>query len=158
MIILEDLDSLTTQCKITRSAFLAQLDGIGDRQGLLVIGTTNHPDNIDPALIHRPSRFDRVWHFPLPDDELRERFLELFFGTLGEEVVGTLTKQTRKWSFAYLKELHTTASIMAIAQELPRVTADVVLEALELLGDQFHAGRKNHAIPHQEEALGFAAV
>lgn len=158
MVILEDLDSLTTQSKITRSAFLSQLDGIGDRQGLLVVATTNHPDDIDPALVHRPSRFDRVWHFPLPDYEVRQEYLRFFFNGLQKDVVDKLARQTKNWSFAYLKELHTTASIMAIANDLSCVTTEIVLNAFDLLDQQFQDGKKKHVIRSEEPTLGFAAA
>lgn len=57
VLILEDLDSLINDKN--RSFFLNQLDGLEGNDGLLVVGTTNHLDRIDPALKARPSRFDR---------------------------------------------------------------------------------------------------
>ena len=57
VVILEDLDSLINNQN--RSFFLNQIDGLSNNDGLLVIGTTNHLENIDPALRSRPSRFDR---------------------------------------------------------------------------------------------------
>jgi transitional endoplasmic reticulum ATPase len=57
VLILEDLDSLINEKN--RSFFLNQLDGLENNDGILVIGTTNHLDHIDPALSTRPSRFDR---------------------------------------------------------------------------------------------------
>ena len=57
VMVLEDLDSLINPNN--RSFFLNQLDGLDSNDGLLIIGTTNHLGNIDPALRSRPSRFDR---------------------------------------------------------------------------------------------------
>lgn len=57
VIVLEDLDALITDRN--RSFFLNQLDGLQGNDGLLVIGTTNHFDRLDPGLSTRPSRFDR---------------------------------------------------------------------------------------------------
>ena len=57
VVILEDLDALINDRN--RSFFLNQLDGLGNNDGLLVIGTTNHIDTLDPGLSKRPSRFDR---------------------------------------------------------------------------------------------------
>jgi transitional endoplasmic reticulum ATPase len=57
VLILEDLDSLITDHN--RSFFLNQIDGLDSNDGLLVIGTTNHFEKLDPALSTRPSRFDR---------------------------------------------------------------------------------------------------
>lgn len=56
-LILEDLDSLINDRN--RSYFLNQLDGLDSNNGLLIIGTTNHFDRLDPGLSSRPSRFDR---------------------------------------------------------------------------------------------------
>ena len=58
VLILEDLDSLINDRN--RSFFLNQLDGIEGNDGLLLIGTTNHFDRLDPGLSERPSRFDRI--------------------------------------------------------------------------------------------------
>lgn len=55
--VLEDLDSLIND--ENRSFFLNQLDGLENNDGLLVIGSTNHYDRLDPAITKRPSRFDR---------------------------------------------------------------------------------------------------
>ena len=57
VLILEDLDSLINDDN--RSFFLNQLDGLESNDGLLVIGSTNHYDRLDPAITKRPSRFDR---------------------------------------------------------------------------------------------------
>lgn len=57
LLILEDLDSLINDRN--RSFFLNQLDGLTGNDGLLVISTTNHLEQLDPGLRDRPSRFDR---------------------------------------------------------------------------------------------------
>jgi SpoVK/Ycf46/Vps4 family AAA+-type ATPase len=57
VIVLEDLDTLIDDRN--RSFFLNQLDGLEGNDGLLIIGTTNHLDRLDPGLSARPSRFDR---------------------------------------------------------------------------------------------------
>lgn len=57
IVVLEDLDSLINDGN--RSFFLNQLDGLERNDGLLIIGTTNHFDRLDPGLSSRPSRFDR---------------------------------------------------------------------------------------------------
>lgn len=57
VIILEDLDSLINDQN--RSFFLNELDGLEGNDGLLLVGSTNHLDRLDPGLSTRPSRFDR---------------------------------------------------------------------------------------------------
>ena len=64
LLVLEDLDSLITD--ENRSFFLNELDGFAANAGILTIATTNHPGRLDPAILDRPSRFDRKYHFGLP--------------------------------------------------------------------------------------------
>lgn len=63
------------------STLLALMDGMDGRGQVVVIGATNRPDAVDPAL-RRPGRFDREFYFPLPNAEAREKIL---------------TINTRKW-------------------------------------------------------------
>jgi len=75
LIVLEDIDSLANETQITRAGLLSELDGLSANEGVLVLASTNHPEDIDSALCHRPSRFDRVWHFKLPDSDLRRMYV-----------------------------------------------------------------------------------
>lgn len=109
LLILEDLDSMIDDT--SRAFFLNELDGFETNTGVVVLATTNHPDRLDPAILDRPSRFDRKYHFNLPAGAERSAYiaawnLELqpelrISGTVALEVV----QQTEGFSFAYLKEL-----------------------------------------------------
>ena len=156
LVLLEDMDSLTKECRLTRSALLQHLDGLDGAEGQLVIGTTNNPGDIDPALIHRPSRFDRVWHINLPDRALRLRYLTIAFPDLADETLKEMADYTVDWSFAYLNELRATASIMALNQKATQITVDMVEAAFDVLEAQFRAGRKNHVQASVEGAFGFS--
>ena len=50
--------------------FLAEMDGIEELKGVLILGATNRADILDPALL-RPGRFDVQVEFPLPDTVAR---------------------------------------------------------------------------------------
>ena len=57
--------------------FLQELDGINnDNEGVLILGATNAPWNLDPAF-RRPGRFDRIVFVPPPDEVSREAILRL---------------------------------------------------------------------------------
>lgn len=57
--------------------FLQELDGVSsDNEGILVLGATNTPWNLDPAF-RRPGRFDRIIFVPPPDEATREAILRL---------------------------------------------------------------------------------
>ena len=55
---------------------LAEIDGFNPAQGVIVIGATNRPDVLDPALL-RPGRFDRAVGLELPDEHDRLAILEV---------------------------------------------------------------------------------
>ena len=109
VLVLEDLDSLVTP--ENRSFFLNQLDGFEQNHGLIVLATTNYPERIDAAIINRPSRFDRKYHFSLPTYAERLDYLESWQQRLSEEVgwdqddLPSVATLTEGFSFAYLKEL-----------------------------------------------------
>jgi len=58
------------------SQFLTELDGVEELRGVLVLGATNRPDMLDPAIL-RPGRFDEIVDIPLPDEESRQRIFEV---------------------------------------------------------------------------------
>lgn len=58
------------------SQFLAELDGIEELKGILVLGATNRADMLDPAVL-RPGRFDEVVEIPLPESKDREQIFRV---------------------------------------------------------------------------------
>ncbi|KAJ7750905.1 P-loop containing nucleoside triphosphate hydrolase protein [Mycena metata] len=123
VMVLEDLDALITDRN--RSFFLNQLDGLQGNDGLLVIGTTNHFERLDPGLSTRPSRFDRKYLFDDPDLEERTLYAQYWQNKLksNEEIdfpdalVDEAAEQTDKFSFAYLKEVFVSALVMLAGWE-----------------------------------------
>ncbi len=61
------------------STLLALMDGMDGRGQVVVIGATNRPDAVDPAL-RRPGRFDREFYFGLPTVDAREKILSIMTG------------------------------------------------------------------------------
>lgn len=91
------------------STLLALMDGMDGRGQVIVIGATNRPDAIDPAL-RRPGRFDREFYFPLPSLEAREKILgimtrkwEGWDGEQGKENIKGLAKLTKGYGGADLR-------------------------------------------------------
>ncbi|KAI0053596.1 P-loop containing nucleoside triphosphate hydrolase protein [Auriscalpium vulgare] len=110
VLILEDLDSLINDSN--RSFFLNELDGLQGNDGLLVIGTTNHFDRLDPGLSTRPSRFDRKYLYDDPSRDARVLYVQYWQGKLKDNdkvdfpdgLVQEIADLTDRFSFAYLKE------------------------------------------------------
>lgn len=111
LLIFEDLDSLVDDK--TRSYFLNEVDGLESNDGILMVGSTNHLDGLDPAISKRPSRFDRKYHFKIPNEAeriaycqfWRRKLLDSDMVDFPEEMCPIVAKLTEEFSFAYLKEL-----------------------------------------------------
>lgn len=58
------------------SQFLAELDGVEELKGVMVLGATNRPDMLDAAIL-RPGRFDDVLELPLPDERGRAEIFKI---------------------------------------------------------------------------------
>ncbi|KAF4626650.1 hypothetical protein G7Y89_g11508 [Cudoniella acicularis] len=121
LLIFEDLDSLVRdRC---RSYFLNEVDGLESNEGILMIGSTNHLDTLDSAITKRPSRFDRKYHFKLPEEEERLAYCKFWCqklesSTLVEfpkEMCTIIMRLTEGFSFAYMKELFI-VSLLTIAR------------------------------------------
>ncbi|MBL8921093.1 MAG: ATP-binding protein [Myxococcaceae bacterium] len=137
VIVFEDLDCLVDER--TRSLLLNELDGFALNTGLFIIATTNHPEKIDRSLLDRPSRFDRKFHFPLPDAPTRRAFLTQLDSVAAEglhlspEGLATLVERTHGFTFAYLKELHLSAALCWADQDGRRSFEALLAETAELL-------------------------
>ncbi|KAK4230829.1 putative ATPase family AAA domain-containing protein [Podospora fimiseda] len=104
------------------STLLALMDGMDGRGQVIVIGATNRPDNIDPAL-RRPGRFDREFYFPLPDLEARRSILDIHTKGWGisNEFKTALAENTKGYGGADLRALCTEAALNAIQRTYPQI-------------------------------------
>jgi transitional endoplasmic reticulum ATPase len=99
---------------------LTEIDGVGARKNVFVIGATNRPDILDPAVI-RPGRLDQLIYIPLPD--LKSR-LAIFKAQLRKAPVDpdvdieVLARSTHGFSGADISEICTTASKLAIREAI----------------------------------------
>jgi SpoVK/Ycf46/Vps4 family AAA+-type ATPase len=91
------------------STLLALMDGMDGRGQVVVIGATNRPDAVDPAL-RRPGRFDREFYFPLPNLAARDKILGIMTrkwdgwdDDRGAENVKGLAKLTKGYGGADLR-------------------------------------------------------
>lgn len=117
-LVLEDIDTIVT--KETRSYFFNEVDGIQNNDGIFMIASTNHLDQLDPGLAHRPSRFDRKYLFPLPSLHERVLYCQYWKHKLQDnpaiefpqEMCPAIAKITDGFSFAYLKEAFVAALLL----------------------------------------------
>jgi len=150
LVVLEDLDALIED--ENRAFLLNELDGFADNDGVVVIASTNHPEKLDPAILDRPSRFDRKYHFSLPGLPERLAYVRHWNQALQPEMrlaeseVMAIAECADRFSFAYMKELFLSAMMEWIGAEVSGQASGGMGEALlkraALLREQLLDGRR----------------
>lgn len=125
----------------TLNQLLVEMDGLGSGEvQILVIGATNRPEALDPALV-RPGRFDRIVQVDLPDLEGRLQILKLHLKNkpLHQEVcVEKVARETFGFSGAHLESLANEAAILALREGEKRISEHHLVDAVEkvILGEK----------------------
>src|SRR5918994_36414 len=117
------------------SQLLTLMDGIGSRGKLVVIGATNRPDALDPAL-RRPGRFDREIEIGIPDQEGRFDILQIHTRgmPLTEDVnLESFAKITRGFVGADLEALSKEAAMRSLRRILPEINMEQTKIPVEVL-------------------------
>ncbi len=137
----------------TLNQLLVEMDGFGDRSGVILIAATNRPDILDPALL-RPGRFDRQIPVSNPDMRGREAILKVHAQgkPLGADVdLAGLAKRTPGMSGADLANVINEAALLTARENQAVITAATLEEAV----DRVVGGprRKSHVISEQERKV-----
>lgn len=156
VVIFEDIEKLLEARDVSLSYFLNLLDGLKVLDGILVIATCNEPEKLDPALLHRPSRFDRVWTFPLPGYEqrlalLRRRGEPYFSGVTLKEVA----EKSHGFSMAYVQEIIVNALLESAHNGAVPCDADLLRSLSVLQSQRKTVARKLDSLV-EHESVGFA--
>jgi len=129
VIFFDEIDSLAGKrgvehgTKVTErvlNQMLAEMDGLEDLKDILVIGATNRPDMLDPALL-RPGRFDKILLVNAPSAKGRLNILKIHtkkmpFGD-GKKVLGEKSKETLLKFLSEKTDGYTGADIESLARE-----------------------------------------
>ena len=122
MLVLEDIETIVTS--ETRSYFFNEMDGLENNDGLFVVASTNFLDKLDPGLSKRPSRFDRKYKFPIPNEHERTLYCEFWRQKLKSKDLIEFPKKlcqpmahiTPGFSFAFLQECFV-ATLLVLARD-----------------------------------------
>jgi transitional endoplasmic reticulum ATPase len=138
IIFIDELDSLVParggglgEPQVTErvvNTILAEMDGLEELQNVVVIGATNRPTLIDPALL-RPGRFDELIYVGVPDTAGRRRILAIHTKgmPLAEDVdLEKIAQRTERFTGADLEDLVRRAGLTALRRGLDagKVTMD----------------------------------
>jgi len=130
VIFIDELDSLVParggslgEPQVTErvvNTILAEMDGLEELQSVVVIGATNRPNLIDPALL-RPGRFDELIYVPVPDTEGRRRILAIHTQgmPLAADVdLDSLAQRSERFTGADLEDLVRRAGLNALRDSI----------------------------------------
>ncbi|KAL1363879.1 hypothetical protein HN51_012035 [Arachis hypogaea] len=128
----DELDSIATQrgsssgdsggADRVLNQLLTEMDGMSVKKTVFIIGATNRPDIIDPALL-RPGRLDQLIYIPLPDDSSR---LQIFKACLRKSPISkdvdlsALARYTHGFSGADITEICQRACKYAIREDIEK--------------------------------------
>ncbi len=137
----------------TLNQMLVELDGFEANEGIILIGATNRPDVLDPALL-RPGRFDRRINVPIPDIKGRNEILHVHARKvkMGPDTdLNIIARHTPGFVGADLANIINEAAIMAAKKERKMVEQKDIEEAIEkmIAGPQ----RKSRIISDKEKKI-----
>jgi SpoVK/Ycf46/Vps4 family AAA+-type ATPase len=121
--------------RITLSNFLTAIDGVSRlANGLILIGTTNHKDKLEGAILGRPGRFDRVYEFAKPTNTEIYRFFERRnFLIKNKEVTAEYSDlmMRKNFSMAFVEDFILSCVTKVDKQIISRSVADSIISDLE---------------------------
>jgi transitional endoplasmic reticulum ATPase len=129
---------------------LALMDGMSDRGQVIVLGATNRPESLDPAL-RRPGRFDREIEIGVPNVEGRLEILQIHTRgmPLSEEMnLQELAAELHGYTGADIKALCREAAMKALRRYLPEIDLEgdkispEILESMVISTRDFREGMK----------------
>ena len=141
------------------------MDGMDGRGQVIVIGATNRPDSIDPAL-RRPGRFDREFYFPLPNKEARRKILEIHTKNwnppIEAKLKDDLAEKTKGYGGADLRALCTEAALNAVQRRYPQIYKSnekllIKPETINITARDFMISVKN-MVPSSERSASSGAA
>jgi hypothetical protein len=120
VVVFEDLDRYfdgqdenNKNDKVDLPHLLNCLDGLQSQDGVVVVATANDPRRLDPALLRRPGRFDRIAQFPDPVLASRREYFHRMINSWDSETLDCLAHISDGLSFAQLRESYILAGQFA---------------------------------------------
>jgi cell division protease FtsH len=134
----------------TLNQLLVEMDGFDADSGIVVMGATNRPDILDPALL-RPGRFDRQVTIDVPDVHGRYEILELHCGArplAPEASLMEIAKLTPGFTGAELANVINEAALLTVREGQGEISQKILEEAI----DRVVAGpaKKSHVLTQAE--------
>ena len=137
----------------TLNQLLAEMEGVGANEGVIVMAATNRPDILDKALL-RPGRFDRQITVNYPDVKGREEILKVHSRgkPLGPDVnLATIAKSTSGFTGADLANLLNEAALLAVRHGKKAITQQEIEDAT--IKVVMGAEKKSHIVSDKDKKV-----
>ena len=148
IIFIDEIDAIAPKreeayCDVEKrvvAQLLALMDGLTDRGNVIVLGATNRPDSMDPAL-RRPGRFDREFEITVPNEDERYEILQIHTRgmPISEDIdLKNLSSELHGYTGADIKSLCREAAMKSIRRYLPEIDLETekissaVLQSMEI--------------------------
>lgn len=130
----------------TLMQLLSELDGFSARKQVAIIGATNRPDILDPALL-RPGRFDRIIDFEIPESPGQIEIFKIHTRSmkLHDNVKFEFLVENKKLTGADIKAICTEAGMFAIREAIEKAS-DEDRDLVDVLKDRDSCVRQEHLI------------
>ncbi|MEM3029077.1 MAG: CDC48 family AAA ATPase [Thermoproteota archaeon] len=114
------------------SQLLTEMDGLTPIEKIVIVGATNRPELLDPAIM-RPGRFEVILYVPPPDEASRLQILKIHTGKMPLKDVSLeeVAKKTEGYSGADLEALCREAGLNALRRDAENVTKEDFEKALQ---------------------------
>ncbi|KAK5581983.1 hypothetical protein RB653_003564 [Dictyostelium firmibasis] len=168
IIFIDEIDAVgksrnNTQYNDTLLQLLAEMDGFEGNSQIMIIGATNAPNSLDPALL-RPGRFDRHIAVPIPDIKGRAEIIDHYLTKIKHSIevkADTIARATPGFTGADLSNLINTAAIKAVQngketvslQQIDDARDDILMGRARLNGVMSEEARRNTAYHEAGHAL-----
>lgn len=143
----------------TLNQLLSEMDGFDANKGVVILGATNRPETLDPALL-RPGRFDRRIPVELPDLKGREDILRVHLKNVRHAPdldVNLIARSTAGASGADLANMVNEAALRAVRQGRNKVENEDLHESVEIVIAGYQ--KKNAVIsPREKEIIAYHEV
>ena len=157
-LVLEDMETIVND--FTRSYFFNEVDGLEPNDGILILGTTNHLEDLDTGLSKRPNRFDRKYHFPLPSADDRALYVDYWRSKMAKNTSVYFPKSlstrvaslTKGFTFAYMQEAFVTALLVLAGKR-----SDATM-ARSMAGMELDPARQGHSDEGDEDCELFTVL
>lgn len=151
--IIEDIDAFISpdeNCRSSMDSYLLNiLDGNYKVNGMVIIATTNYIERVADRYKNRPSRFDRIVEFPLPNEESRKIFIQnsVLPEDLAKIDIEKWVKKTKGYTIDHINELILLFFVFGHTEEESFKTMDDMV--------QYNSKLRNKTSVNKKQTIGF---